>query len=405
MPALLLNTGYEGPRVAKFLGSKTYMLRKSIYGDEKPSELSVGDVKVYGRNMNISDSVNPLASFVLVRGGVSISMDGIICVEAKTVDRLKDFLGRLTTSDKRFYMRVPAKGIHGAIRRIKDSFSKEQAREALKIINSETYKKDIAEAKKSKNQYKFDKVIHRLLKSPKRQRKALNMRMTPYVYAELPDVNTDSIPVNAKGEFVINKLTEEEVPTVATSLDGYVTANGLSKYLHTSLKEAKSILEKHGGRFPASLAYRLYLVKLNGVFERGACGVTSDNVRFARLSEVAVMLNVSKNKCGKLLQSEGWNWCVASVAKGAPVLVDMEDVRKYAVKSKDAALVRLVSGWLTGDTKTRKALLEDAKHRNSLVKKSKTKTTKRKPAESKTTKANPEKAKPAKDNTKQAKAQ
>ena len=405
MPALLLNTGYEGPRVAKFLGSKTYMLRKSIYGDEKPSELSVGDVKVYGRNMNISDSVNPLASFVLVRGGVSISMDGIICVEAKTVDRLKDFLGRLTTSDKRFYMRVPSKGIHGAIRRIKDSFSKEQAREALKIINSETYKKDIAEAKKSKNQYKFDKVIHRLLKSPKRQRKALNMRMTPYVYAELPDVNTDSIPVNAKGEFVINKLTEEEVPTVATSLDGYVTANGLSKYLHTSLKEAKSILEKHGGRFPASLAYRLYLVKLNGVFERGACGVTSDNVRFARLSEVAVMLNVSRNKCGKLLQSENWNWCVASVAKGAPVLVDMEDVRKYAVKSKDAALVRLVSGWLTGDTKTRKALLEDAKHRNSLVKKSKTKTTKRKPAESKTTKANPEKAKPAKDNTKQAKAQ
>ena len=405
MPALLLNTGYEGPRVAKFLGSKTYMLRKSIYGDEKPSELSVGDVKVYGRNMNISDSVNPLASFVLVRGGVSISMDGIICVEAKTVDRLKDFLGRLTTSDKRFYMRVPAKGIHGAIRRIEDSFSKEQAREALKIINSETYKKDIAEAKKSKNQYKFDKVIHRLLKSPKRQRKALNMRMTPYVYAELPDVNTDSIPVNAKGEFVINKLTEEEVPTVATSLDGYVTANGLSKYLHTSLKEAKSILEKHGGRFPASLAYRLYLSKLNGVFERGACGVTSDNVRFARLSEVAVMLNVSKNKCGKLLQSEGWTWCVTSVAKGAPVLVDMEDVRKYAVKSKDAALVRLVSGWLTGDTKTRKALLEDAKHRNSLVKKSKTKTTKRKPAESKTTKANPEKAKPAKDNTKQAKAQ
>ena len=405
MPALLLNTGYEGPRVAKFLGSKTYMLRKSIYGDEKPSELSVGDVKVYGRNMNISDSVNPLASFVLVRGGVSISMDGIICVEAKTVDRLKDFLGRLTTSDKRFYMRVPSKGIHGAIRRIKDSFSKEQAREALKIINSETYKKDIAEAKKSKNQYKFDKVIHRLLKSPKRQRKALNMRMTPYVYVELPDVNTDSIPVNAKGEFVINKLTEEEVPTVATSLDGYVTANGLSKYLHTSLKEAKSILEKHGGRFPASLAYRLYLSKLNGVFERGACGVTSDNVRFARLSEVAVILNVSRNKCGKLLQSEGWNWCVASVAKGAPVLVDMEDVRKYAVKSKDAALVRLVSGWLTGDTKTRKALLEDAKHRNSLVKKSKTKTTKRKPAESKTTKANPEKAKPAKDNTKQAKAQ
>ena len=405
MPALLLNTGYEGPRVAKFLGSKTYMLRKSIYGDEKPSELSVGDVKVYGRNMNISDSVNPLASFVLVRGGVSISMDGIICVEAKTVDRLKDFLGRLTTSDKRFYMWVPSKGIHGAIRRIEDSFRKEQAREALKIINSETYKKDIAEAKKSKNQYKFDKVIHRLLKSPKRQRKALNMRMTPYVYAELPDVNTDSIPVNAKGEFVINKLTEEEVPTVATSLDGYVTANGLSKYLHMSLKEAKSILEKHGGRFPASLAYRLYLSKLNGVFERGACGVTSDNVRFARLSEVAVMLNVSRNKCGKLLQSEGWNWCVASVAKGAPVLVDMEDVRKYAVKSKDAALVRLVSGWLTGDTKTRKALLEDAKHRNSLVKKSKTKTTKRKPAESKTTKANPEKAKPAKDNTKQAKAQ
>ena len=405
MPALLLNTGYEGPRVAKFLGSKTYMLRKSIYGDEKPSELSVGDVKVYGQNMNISDSVNPLASFVLVRGGVSISMDGIICVEAKTVDRLKDFLGRLTTSDKRFYMRVPSTGIRGAIRRIKDSFSKEQAREALKIINSETYKKDIAEAKKSKNQYKFDKVIHRLLKSPKRQRKALNMRMTPYVYAELPDVNTDSIPVNAKGEFVINKLTEEEVPTVATSLDGYVTANGLSKYLHMSLKEAKSILEKHGGRFPASLAYRLYLVKLNGVFERGACGVTSDNVRFARLSEVAVMLNVSRNKCGKLLQSENWNWCVASVAKGAPVLVDMEDVRKYAVKSKDAALVRLVSGWLTGDTKTRKALLEDAKHRNSLVKKSKTKTTKRKPAESKTTKANPEKAKPAKGNTKQAKAQ
>ena len=405
MPALLLNTGYEGPRVAKFLGSKTYMLRKSIYGGERPSELSVGDVKVYGRNMNISDSVNPLASFVLVRGGVSISMDGIICVEAKTVDRLKDFLGRLTTSDKRFYMRVPSTGIRGAIRRIKDSFSKEQAREALKIINSETYKKDIAEAKKSKKQYKFDKVIHRLLKSPKRQRKALNMRMTPYVYAELPDVNTDSIPVNAKGEFVINKLTEEEVPTVATSLDGYVTANGLSKYLHTSLKEAKSILEKHGGRFPASLAYRLYLVKLNGVFERGACGVTSDNVRFARLSEVAVMLNVSRNKCGKLLQSENWNWCVASVAKGAPVLVDMEDVRKYAVKSKDAALVRLVSGWLTGDTKTRKSLLEDAKIRNSLTKKSKTKTTKRKPAESKTTKANPEKAKPAKDNTKQAKAQ
>ena len=110
--------------------------------------------------------------------------------------------------------------------------------------------------------------------------------------------------------------------------------------------------------------------RLNGVFERGACGVTSDNVRFARLSEVAVILNVSKNKCEKLLQSEGWNWCVTSVAKGAPVLVDMEDVRKYAVKSKDAALVRLVSGWLTGDTKTRKALLEDAKHRNRLTKKS-----------------------------------
>lgn len=357
MPALLLNTGYEGPRVAKFLGSKTYMLRKSIYGDERPSELSVGDVKVYGRNMNISDSVNPLASFVLVRGGVSISMDGVICVEAKTVDRLKDFLGKLTTSDKRFYMRVPSK------------------------------------------------VIHRLLKSPKRQSKSLNMRMTPYVYAELPDVNTDSIPVNYKGVFVINKLTGEEVPTVATSLDGYVTAHGLSKYLHTSLKEAKSILEKHGGRFPASLAYRLYLSKLNGVFERGACGVTSDNVRFARLSEVAVILNVSKNKCEKLLQSEGWNWCVTSVAKGAPVLVDMEDVRKYAVKSKDEALVRLVSGWLIGDTKTRKSLLEDAKRRNSLVKKSKTKTTKRKPAESKTTKAYPEKAKPAKDNTKQARAQ
>lgn len=405
MPALLLNTGYEGPRVAKFLGSKTYMLRKSIYGDERPSELSVGDVKVYGRNMNISDSVNPLASFVLVRGGVSISMDGIICVEAKTVDRLKDFLGKLTTSDKRFYMRVPSTGIHDAIRRIKDSFSKEQAREALKIINSETYKKDIAEAKKSKNQYKFDKVIHRLLKSPKRQGKALNMRMTPYVYAELPDVNTDSIPVNYKGVFVINKLTGEEVPAVATSLDGYVTAYGLSKYLHTSLKEAKSILEKHGGRFPASLAYRLYLSRLNGVFERGACGVTSDNVRFARLSEVAVILNVSKNKCEKLLRSEGWNWCVTSVAKGAPVLVDMEDVRKYAVKSKDAALVRLVSGWLIGDGETRKSLLEDAKIRNSLVKKSKTKTTKRKPAESKTTKANPEKAKPAKDNAKQAKAQ
>ena len=405
MPALLLNTGYEGPRVAKFLGSKTYMLRKSIYGDEMPSELSVGDVKVYGRNMNISDSVNPLASFVLVRGGVSISMDGVICVEAKTVDRLKDFLGKLTTSDKRFYMRVPSKGIHGAIRRIKDSFSKEQAREALKIINSETYKKDTDNAKKPKTRYKFDKVIHRLLKSPKRQGKALNMRMTPYVYAELPDVNTDSIPVNYKGVFVINKLTGEEVPTVATSLDGYVTAHGLSKYLHTSLKEAKSILEKHGGRFPASLAYRLYLSKLNGVFERGACGVTSDNVRFARLSEVAVILNVSKNKCGKLLQSEGWNWCVTSVAKGAPVLVDMEDVRKYAVKSKDAALVRLVSGWLIGDTKTRKSLLEDAKRRNSLVKKSKTKTTKRKPAESKTTKAYPEKAKPAKDNTKQARAQ
>lgn len=403
MPALLLNTGYEGPRVAKFLGSKTYMLRKSIYGDERPSELSVGDVKVYGRNMNISDSVNPLASFVLVRGGVSISMDGIICVEAKTVDRLKDFLGRLTTSDKRFYMRVPSTGIHGAIRRIKDSFSKEQAREALKIINSETYKKDIAEAKKSKNQYKFDKVIHRLLKSPKRQSKSLNMRMTPYVYAELPDVNTDSIPVNYKGVFVINKLTGEEVPTVATSLDGYVTAHGLSKYLHTSLKEAKSILEKHGGRLPASLAYRLYLSKLNGVFERGACGVTSDNVRFARLSEVAVILNVSKNKCEKLLQSEGWNWCVTSVAKGAPVLVDMEDVRKYAVKSKDAALVRLVSGWLTGDTKTRKALLEDAKHRNSLAKKSsgnpkpvKAKTAKHKTVESKTTKSKTAKAKQAK---------
>lgn len=403
MPALLLNTGYEGPRVAKFLGSKTYMLRKSIYGDEKPSELSVGDVKVYGRNMNISDSVNPSASFVLVRGGVSISMDGIICVEAKTVDRLKDFLGRLTTSDKRFYMRVPSTGIHGAIRRIKDSFSKEQAREALKIINSETYKKDIAEAKKSKNQYKFDKVIHRLLKSPKRQSKSLNMRMTPYVYVELPDVNTDSIPVNYKGVFVINKLTGEEVPTVVTSLDGYVTTNGLSKYLHTSLKEAKSILEKHGGRFPASLAYRLYLSKLNGVFERGACGVTSDNVRFARLSEVAVMLNVSRNKCGELLQSENWNWCVTSVAKGAPVLVDMEDVRKYAVKSKDAALVRLVSGWLTGDTKTRKALLEDAKIRNSLAKKSsgnpkpvKPKTAKHKTVESKTTKSKTAKAKQAK---------
>lgn len=372
MPALLLNTGYEGPRVAKFLGSKTCMLRKRIYGDEKPSELSVGDVKVYGRNMNISDSVNPLASFVLVRGGVSISMDGIICVEAKTVDRLKAFLNKLTVSDKHFYVQVPTTGIYGEVKRIEDNFDKDQAKEALKILDSETYKKDTDNAKKSKKQYKFDKVIHRLLKSPKRQSKALNMRMTPYVYAELPDVNTDSIPVNAKGAFVINKLTEEEVPTVVTSLDGYVTANGLSKYLHMSLKEAKSILEKHGGRFPASLAYRLYLSRLNGVFERGACGVTPGNARFARLSEVAVMLNVSKNKCEKLLQSENWNWCVSSVAKGAPVLVDMEDVRKYAAKSKNEVLVSSVSSWLTGDTETRKALLEDAKHRNSLVKKSKT---------------------------------
>ena len=371
MPALLLNTGYEGPRVAKFLGSRTCMLRKSIYGDERPSELSVGDVKVYGRNMNISDSVNPLASFVLVRGGVSISMDGIICVEAKTVDRLKAFLNKLTVSDKHFYVRVPTSGIYGEVKRIEDSFDKDQAREALKILDSETYKEDTTNVKKSKTRYKFDKVIHRLLKSPKRQSKALNMRMTPYVYAELPDVNTDSIPVNAKGEFVINKLTEEEVPTVVTSLDGYVTANGLSKYLHMSLKEAKSILEKHGGRFPASLAYRLYLSRLNGVFERGACGVTPGNARFGRLSEVAVMLNVSKNKCEKLLQSENWNWCVSSVAKGAPVLVDMEDVRKYAAKSKNEVLVSSVSSWLTGDTETRKALLEDAKRRNSLVQKTK----------------------------------
>lgn len=403
MPALLLNTGYEGPRVAKFLGSKTYMLRKSIYGGERLSELSVGDVKVYGQNMDVSDQVNPSASLVLVRGGVSINMDGVVCVEAKTVDRLKAFLNKLTVSDKHFYVQVPTSGIRGEVKRIEDSFDKEQAKEALKILDSETYEKDTDNVKKSKTRYKFDKVIHRLLKSPKRQRKALNMRMTPYVYAELPDVNTDSIPVNAKGEFVINKLTEEEVPTVATSLDGYVTANGLSKYLHMSLKEAKSMLEKHGGRLPASLAYRLYLSKLNGVFERGACGVTSDNVRFARLSEVAVMLNVSKNKCEKLLQSEHWTWCVSSVAKGAPVLVDMEDVRKYAVKVKDEVLVSSVSGWLTGDTETRKALLEDAKHCNSLVKKSKT--AKHKTVESKTTKANPEKAKPAKDNTKQAKAQ
>lgn len=403
MPALLLNTGYEGPRVAKFLGSKTYMLRKSIYGGERPSELSVGDVKVYGQNMDVSDQVNPSASLVLVRGGVSINMDGVICVEAKTVDRLKAFLNKLTVSDKHFYVQVPTSGIRGEVKRIEDSFDKEQVKEALKILDSETYNKDTDNAKKSKNQYKFDKVVHRLLKSPKRQSKSLNMRMTPYVYAELPDVNTDSIPVNAKGEFVINKLTEEEVPTVATSLDGYVTANGLSKYLHMSLKEAKSILEKHGGRLPASLAYRLYLTRLNGVFERGACGVTPDNARFARLSEVAVILNVSRDKCGKLLQSENWNWCVASVAKGAPVLVDMEDVRKYAVNSKDEVLVSSVSGWLTGDTETRKALLEDAKNRNSLGKKSKT--AKHKTVESKTTKANPEKAKPAKDNTKQAKAQ
>lgn len=387
MPALLLNTGYEGPRVAKFLGSKTYMLRKSIYGDEKPSELSVGDVKVYGQNMNVSDQVNPSASLVLVRGGVSINMDGVVCVEAKTVDRLRAFLNKLTVSDKHFYVQVPTSGIRDAVKRIEDSFDKEQAREALKIFDSETYKEDTTNVKKSKTRYKFDKVIHRLLKSPKRQRKALNMRMTPYVYAELPDVNTDSIPVNAKGEFVINKLTEEEVPTVATSLDGYVTANGLSKYLHMSLKEAKSMLEKHGGRLPASLAYRLYLVKLNGVFERGACGVTSDNARFARLSEVAVMLNVSKNKCEKLLQSENWNWCVTSVAKGAPVLVDMEDVRKYAVKVKDEVLVSSVSGWLAGDTETRKALLEDAKHRNSLVQKTK-------PAKTKSEKAKPAKIKP-----------
>lgn len=387
MPALLLNTGYEGPRVAKFLGSKTYMLRKSIYGDEKPSELSVGDVKVYGQNMNVSDQVNPSTSLVLVRGGVSINMDGVVCVEAKTVDRLRAFLNKLTVSDKHFYVQVPTSGIRDAVKRIEDSFDKEQAREALKIFDSETYKEDTTNVKKSKTRYKFDKVIHRLLKSPKRQRKALNMRMTPYVYAELPDVNTDSIPVNAKGEFVINKLTEEEVPTVATSLDGYVTANGLSKYLHMSLKEAKSMLEKHGGRLPASLAYRLYLVKLNGVFERGACGVTSDNARFARLSEVAVMLNVSKNKCEKLLQSENWNWCVTSVAKGAPVLVDMEDVRKYAVKVKDEVLVSSVSGWLAGDTETRKALLEDAKHRNSLVQKTK-------PAKTKSEKAKPAKIKP-----------
>lgn len=371
MPALLLNTGYEGPRVAKFLGSKTYMLRKSIYGDEKPSELSVGDVKVYGQNMDVSDQVNPSASLVLVRGGVSINMDGVVCVEAKTVDRLRAFLNKLTVSDKHFYVRVPTTGIYGEVKRIEDSFDKGQAREALKIFDSETYKEGTTNARKSKTRYKFDKVIHRLLKSPKRQRKALNMRMTPYVYAELPGVNTDSIPVNAKGEFVINKLTGEEVPTVVTSLDGYVTANGLSKYLHMSLKEAKSVLEKHGGRFPASLAYRLYLSRLNGVFERGACGVTSDKGRFARLSEVAVMLNVSKNKCEKLLQSEHWTWCVSSVAKGAPVLVDMEDVRKYAAKSKNEALVSSVSGWLTGDTGRRKSLLEDAKHRNSLVQKTK----------------------------------
>lgn len=371
MPALLLNTGYEGPRVAKFLGSKTYMLRKSIYGDERPSEFSVGDVKIYGQNMDVSDQVNPSASLVLVRGGVSINMDGVVCVEAKTVDRLRAFLNKLTVSDKHFYVQVPTTGIYGEVKRIEDSFDKEQAKEALKILDSETYKKDTDNAKKSKTRYKFDKVIHRLLKSPKRQSKALNMRMTPYVYADLPDVNTDSIPVNAKGEFVINKLTEEEVPTVATSLDGYVTANGLSKYLHMSLKEAKSILEKHGGRLPASLAYRLYLSRLNGVFERGACGVTPGNAGFARLSEVAAMLNVSKNKCEKLLQSEHWTWCVSSVAKGAPVLVDMEDVCKYAAKSKNEALVRLVSSWLTGDTETRKALLEDAKHRNSLVQKTK----------------------------------
>lgn len=382
MPALLLNTGYEGPRVAKFLGSKTYMLRKSIYGDEKPSELSVGDVKVYGQNMNVSDQVNPSASLVLVRGGVSINMDGVVCVEAKTVDRLRAFLNKLTVSDKHFYVQVPTTGIYGEVKRIEDSFDKEQAREALKILDSETYKKDTDNVKKSKTRYKFDKVIHRLLKSPKRQSKALNMRMTPYVYAELLDVNTDSIPVNAKGEFVINKLTGEEVPTVVTSLDGYVTANGLSKYLHMSLKEAKSILEKHGGRFPASLAYRLYLVRLNGVFERGACGVTPGNARFARLSEVAVMLNVSKNKCEKLLQSEHWTWCVTSVAKGASVLVDMEDVRKYAAKSKNEMLVRLVSSWLTGDTETRKALLEDTKHRNSLVQKTK-------PAKTESAKAKP----------------
>lgn len=402
MPALLLNTGYEGPRVAKFLGSKTYMLRKSIYGGERPSELSVGDVKVYGKNMDVSDQVNPSASLVLVRGGVSINMDGVVCVEAKTVDRLKAFLNKLTVSDKHFYVQVPTSGIRGEVKRIEDSFDKEQAKEALKILDSETYKKDTDNVKKSKTRYKFDKVIHRLLKSPKRQRKALNLRMTPYVYADLPDVNTDSIPVNAKGEFVINKLTEEEVPTVATALDGYVTANGLSKYLHMSLKEAKSILEKHGGRLPASLAYRLYLVRLNGVFERGACGVTPDNARFARLSEVAVMLNVSRNKCGKLLQSEHWTWCVASVAKGAPVLVDMEDVRRYAVKVKDEVLVSSVSGWLTGDTETRKALLEDAKHRNSLVKKSKT--AKHKTVESKTTKAKTTKAKVEEAKTTKAKA-
>lgn len=334
MPALLLNTGYEGPRVAKFLGSKTYMLRKSIYGDESPSELSVGDVKVYGQNMDVSDKVNPSASFVLVRGGVSISMGGIVCVEAKSVDRLKSFLSRLTSSDKHFYMQVPTTGIHGAVKRIEDSFDKEQAKEALKILNSETYKEDAANAKKPKTQYKFEKVMHRLLKSPKRQKKALNMRMTPYVYTELPDVNTDNIPVNAKGEFVINKLTGEEVPTVATALDGYVTANGLSKYLHMSLKEAKSILGKHGGRLPASLAYRLYLARLNGVFERGACGVNSDNGNFARLAEVAVMLNVSRSTCERLLKREHWNWCVASVAKGAPVLVDLGDVRRYAAESK-----------------------------------------------------------------------
>lgn len=94
---------------------------------------------------------------------------------------------------------------------------------------------------------------------------------------------------------------------------------------------------------------------------------------------------------------------MTSVAKGAPVLVDMEDVRKYAVKSKDAALVSSVSGWLTGDTKTRKSLLEDAKIRNSLVKKSsgnpkpvKPKTAKHKTVESKTTKSKTAKAKQAK---------